>query len=198
MKAEQLKQYIRKVVKEQVDLRTKEGRELKDMMTKVLDKQRELEAFNAAMQGLLARQKEIQGELGMAHKVLFGRMEEIEQKTLQIENTVAEIVESPKFSRVEPGYKELYDQAVATLSRFSQEQSNLIEASKAAQIAAKRAEKKRELKFSTVQTEQFEPMKNKFGGMFKKLVAFLFGKTKSALNAADDALNSLNALKAAV
>jgi oligoendopeptidase F len=170
------------------------------MMLKVLEKERELEAFNLAMQGLLSRQKEIQGELGFAHKVLFNRMEELEQKTLQIEDTVAEIVENPKFSRVEPGYKNLYQQAVEALARFSIEQSNLIEAVKNAEIVAKKAEKKKELKFNKIPqptNEQFEPLKNKLGGWYKKLIAFLFGKTKTALNAADDALVSLNALKAA-
>lgn len=191
----ELKQYIRKIVKEQVDLRTKDGRELKEMMTALLDRQRQLDEYSDAIKEVVAKQAALKKERDLAHKVLFKRMNDLDQKTLQVADTIAEIIESPKYKRVEPEYKILYEQAYEALGRFSSEQAGLVDDVREAMILSKRSMTVTDLSVKKVQTEQFLP---KIGGIVKKIIAFLFGKFGKTLQAADVAQSSLVALRDAL
>lgn len=196
MNKTQLQRYIRQVVKEQVDLRTKEGRELKDMLGVLVDRQRQFDEYSDSIKEVLAKQGSLKKERDAAHKVLFNRMSELEHKTLQVADTLAEIVENPKYKRVEPNYKELYETAYAALANLSREQARDIDAAREAMLLAKRNEKVSDLSVSRVQTEQFRGAMKAVGNAFSKVVSFLSNKFKRTSNAADEAQAALDAILA--
>lgn len=195
-----VKKAIGKLVREQIDLRTKEGRELKGMATELIRRQQELDEFVASIQTILKRQKELSNLVSAAEKSLFKRMNELEVKTLEIAEAVVSIEEEAKYKTVRPAYEALYEKALEDLARFSMEHVKLLEQAREAEIALKRAERVNKLKVSlkTEGKKLNEQMLSKIGNWLKQIWSGLSSKLFRTNRAADKALNSLNALSAAI
>lgn len=195
-----VKKAIGKLVREQIDLRTKEGRELKGMATELIRRQQELDEFVASIQAILKRQKELSNLVSAAEKSLFKRMNELEVKTLEIAEAVVSIEEEAKYKTVRPAYETLYEKALEDLARFSMEHVKLLEQAREAEIALKRAERVNKLKVSlkTEGKKLNEQMLSKIGNWLKQIWSGLSSKLFRTNRAADKALNSLNALSAAI
>lgn len=211
----QLKEMIRKAVLEQVDMRSKDGRELKDLAAQIISQQKDLEAYTRSIQAVLNRQKELQNATAMSHKALFARMQELDVKTLEITEAVFHIEEEAKYKRVEPSYKPLYEKAVSELSRFSTEQARVVDTMRETEINLKKAEKVTTLKVTpkaslfrkaavpnqesrnrkTLSTKQLnEQVMDKVVGWLKNVWATLTRSISSALGAADSTLQALSSL----
>lgn len=203
----QLKEMIRKAVLEQVDMRSKDGRELKDLAAQIISQQKDLEAYTQSIQAVLNRQKELQNATAMSHKALFARMQELDVKTLEITEAVFHIEEEAKYKRVEPSYKPLYEKAVSELSRFSTEQARVVDTMRETEINLKKAEKVTTLKVTpkvpnqesrnrkTLSTKQLnEQVMDKVVGWLKNVWATLTRSISSALGAADSTLQALSSL----
>lgn len=198
----QLATMIRESIqKEQVDMRTKDGRELKEMAYQLLENQKQLDAFSESIKGLLMRQKELSGVLGASTKALMRRMAELDTKTIEVTEAIFTIEETPKFKRVAPSYETHYNNALAAVSRFSSEQAMILEAAKEAEIAAKTAMTEPSLTITPRATneaktvskleEQFlDKAKSWATGLWDSLV----GSITKAIRAADNALDALDRL----
>lgn len=190
-----LRAVIRKMVREQIDMRSKQGRELKEMAERILRSQEELEAYNQSIRTILDRQKELSKEVGRNEKALFSKMNELDVKTFEISERVVAIEEEAKYRRVEPGYKDLYERAVTELSRFSQAQANLLEETKEAEISLKKAEKVQKLKLHPKTEGKInEQVLGKIGGWIKGVFNKIMGSITRATKAADRTLGTLDLL----
>lgn len=198
----QLAAMIRESIqKEQVDMRTKDGRELKEMAYQLLENQKQLDVFTESIKGLLARQKELAGVLGANTKALMRRMAELDTKTIEVTDAIFHLEDVPKFKRVAPSYETHYNNALQAVSRFSNEQAMILESAKEAEIAAKTAMTEPSLKVtprmrseaaevSQLEEQFLDKAKGWASGLWNRFTAAL----TTAIGAANDALDALDQL----
>jgi hypothetical protein len=199
----QLQGMIRKAIQEQVDMRSKDGRELKDLAAQIIRQQQDLEAYTQSIQAVLGRQKELQNAAAASQKALFGRMQALDVKTLEITEAVFRIEDEAKYKRVEPGYKPLYEKAIEELARFSAEQVRVVEAMRETEVNLKKAERVTTMKITRKESAQKatsnkkalnEQMMDKVVSWLKNVWSRLTNAVGSALSAADTAILSLRDL----
>lgn len=191
----QLKEHIRTIVKEQLDMRSKEGRDLKDMLKAIVDAQKELQAYNESIKDIIARQTALTKAVSAGQGELLKKMSALNVKTVQITNAIATVEEEAKYARVTPSYQGLYERALSALSAFSIEQVTLIEEVRDTEIQAKRAERKTTLIVRQESRQSIhEGFMDKFVSWFQGKLKKLSFLTSKAVGKADAALDALNAL----
>ena len=191
-----LVEMVRSAVLREVDMRSKDGRELKSLAQKIVDSQNQLEIYTESIKALLDRHKELKAASANAEKALLQKMEALDVKTVEITEVLFTLDEKNKYSRVEPSYKALYEEAISQLQVFSQEQVTLIEAVKDTEIKLKRAETVPVLtRHSKAVNENLsEQVMSKVGAWFRRAWSNLVAKVSRTLQSADDTLITLNKL----
>lgn len=191
----QLKESIRTIIREQLDMRSKEGRDLKDMLKNIVSAQRELQTYNDSIADIIARQSALSKAVAASQNELLKKMSTLDVKTVQIADAVATIDQEAKYKRVAPSYQDLYERAISALSSFSMEQVSLIEEIKQTEIIAKKAEQK------TILSIRSESRYSIREGIMDKVISWFQGKlqkltslTSRATQKADIALDVLTSL----
>lgn len=163
----------------QLDMRTKEGRGLRDSLRELLSVQQNLKNAKEVLQAAMTQAKELEKQEGALIKSLLKEMKSLEVLSFEIAEGAAMIETVPTYKRVSPAYKNLYEQALSELEKFNSEAAAGIIAASEAEIAAKQAMTKDQLR--VVRAESLREAV--FGDVIGKATDFVRGLWESLLGA---------------
>lgn len=188
IKKSQLRAAVRRALNEQIDMRTKEGRELKAAVQALLDKREELTAFQESIASIRAKEKELSSEFKRMEKSVFDALERSGIDSLTVADVAIMILEVPKNKRVQLGYKQHYEIALQKVHETNEALARELQALAEVELEEKRAERVRvmTIKDAPIKEQMLRKVGSWIKNAFAKLFSVLSRESKRIAKAAQD------------
>jgi len=162
------------------DARTKEGRELRELISETLDLQSQHEAILIEVKEATARGKRLEKETGTKLALIEKQMQKLGTDLVEVADVAAALERVKAHARPAHAYKDLYFEALGKLREFNAEAADAIEAAAEVAIEAKRAEMKTAVSVRRTQESVFRRGFDVLAGLWEKFTSSFRRATAAA------------------